>query len=360
MMSPLDVAQYLLRRKLLRTEETIRAGFSIANASRRNHVFKVVRKSGDSYLIKQGVGAGRIRTLRREVELYRLLARDPDFRQYLPKLHAYDRQNHTLIFEMMVRFTDMNRFHESQKRAPAFTGSTLGTALADLHSIRLGLTRKADLSGSPPSILTLHLPGVRTLEFSNDSRIELIKIVQRFGFGEYFDKLRRACHSTTLVHGDLRWDNCLVPTSARLRSQAKLKIVDWEFGGLGDPAWDIGSVFANYLSFWLSFIPLTGESQPDQHIDFADVSLEQLQPGIRSFWHAYRERRKRRTGLTHEQAQRLLAHSIELAAARLVQTAFEESGESALTAKVICLAQLSLNIFERPDSARTELLGLRE
>jgi hypothetical protein len=27
---------------------------------------------------------------------------------------------------------------------------------------------------------------------------------------------------------------------------------------------------------------------------------------------------------------------------------------------VICLAKLSLNIFERPDSARTELLGLRE
>lgn len=44
-----------------------------------------------------------------------------------------------------------------------------------------------------------------------------------------------------LVHGDLKWDNCLVEAN-------RVRVIDWELSGLGDPAWDVSCVIAEQLA----------------------------------------------------------------------------------------------------------------
>jgi hypothetical protein len=49
-----------------------------------------------------------------------------------------------------------------------------------------------------------------------------------------------------VIHGDLKWDNCLVVESGGDR---RVKVIDWELAGFGDPAWDLGCAIAEQLAF---------------------------------------------------------------------------------------------------------------
>jgi hypothetical protein len=71
------------------------------------------------------------------------------------------------------------------------------------------------------------------------------------------------------------WDNCIVFSRPGSPRKSRLKVVDWEFAVLGNPCWDIGSVFSEYLNFWLLSIPVMGEAPPDQFLDLAPVSARE-------------------------------------------------------------------------------------
>jgi len=322
-----------------------------------------------SYLIKEGVGAARIATIRRESLVYRALGAHRDFSKYLPRHFGSDRDHQPLLtLELLTHTQNLRQYQESLVHTPTRIGRMLGEALAALHSLLPGnvSSRKAfaSLRNREPGILHLHRPHLRSLRNLSAGTIELIKIVQRFGFAEHLEKLRGAWRPLAFTHGDLRWENCLVPLRPNFSARTRLKIVDWEFAGIGDPAWDVGFVFAEYLAYWISLIPVTGESLPDRYLNMADISLDAMHPALRSFWSSYRHRLSRKTKfekirVQESQSPDLLLRAVRYAAARLLQTAYEEMSDSSqLTGSVICLSQLSLNIFQKPQEACAGLLGI--
>lgn len=51
-----------------------------------------------------------------------------------------------------------------------------------------------------------------------------------------------------LVHADLKCDNCLIGDPAGDDGGTpRIWVIDWELSGLGDPAWDLASVIAEYV-----------------------------------------------------------------------------------------------------------------
>lgn len=361
--SPHGIAPYLLRRKLLRSGEIFAGGGMIANVSRRNHVLQVTRDRSTSYLIKQGIDEERIKTIRHEASVYQALRGCNGLSRYLPRHFGYDPRHQILILESFVDTEDLRSYHESKQRSSASIGAALGEAVAEIHSYRPKdrSSRSAFrcLGQHVPWIFRMHRVSIRFLRHLSAGQIELIKIVQRFGFGPHLERIGDGWHPVSFTHGDLRWENCLIPKHFRSGKRLSLKVVDWEFGGFGDPGWDVGSVFADYLSFWISFVPVTGDSQPDRYLNLAKVPLERVQPALRSFWFSYRRRMSQKMRLDRREAHHLLLRAVGYASARLLQTAFEEMLNSTqLAASTICLAQLSLNMFQRSQQACTELLGL--
>jgi hypothetical protein len=80
-----------------------------------------------------------------------------------------------------------------------------------------------------------------------------------------------------------------------------------------------------------------------------------MQPAMRAFWDAYAVGMH----LTPVEQDEWLLRSVRYAAARLLQTAYEQSALTLrLTGNVICLLQLSLNILQRPADAAASLLGI--
>ena len=77
-----------------------------------------------------------------------------------------------------------------------------------------------------------------------------------------------------------------VATSADARRPA-FQFVDWEMGGIGDPCWDVGTVFSECLSTWLLSTPVTRENTPRDFLPLARFPLRSMQSAMRSFWKSY-------------------------------------------------------------------------
>ena len=178
----------------------------------------------------------------------------------------------------------------------------------------------------------------------------LIQILQQYpAFQQSLDALSAEWQATSLIHGDMKWDNCLVDGDA-----GNVRIVDWELADIGDPSWDVGAVLQSYVSFWVLSLPVDQTTDAEALARGAQYPLENMQAAIRAFWVSYRDSRGVDRGDTT-----LLERTIRFAAARMVLTAYETMQFSPhLSAHARYLLQVSLNMLTRPRDAARDLLSL--
>lgn len=364
MLAQSEVVPYLLQRKLIDPRSVVEGDLVVFDRSRRNRNFQIMVEPGPSYLLKQGVGPDRIATVAHEAAVYQFLhssAKNDGFERYLPRSYGYDPQENILILELSPDSENLRYYHARRGHFSKTLAAAAGNALGILH-------RKTSLAGTgaserrsgfisrPPWILSIHRTEVYIFREFTSANIELIKIIQQFKeFCNLLDELRQDWKSETLIHGDIKWDNCITFSPSPSGRKTGLKIVDWELASWGDPCWDIGSIFSEYLSFWLLSIPVTGEAPPEHFAKLARYPLEKMQPALRTFWNSYTSQMKLDAAISGQ----WLLRAVRYGAARLVQTAIEQTQSSVqLTGNTICFLQLSLNILQRPHEAVVQLLGI--
>lgn len=354
-----EVVEYLRERALIHPGATERP--EVVDVSRRNRNVEVLTGPGVGFFVKQGVGPDRAATVANEADTYRRLAGETEpngLDRYLPRYFDYDPLRHVLVLGLVPGSQSLHEYHATRGRFSVTLARALGNALAHVHAMA-GPDEENDRHGQvgkSPWVLSLHRPDLGVLQRLSGATIELVKTLQQIpDLCDHLDSLRLEWNATTLVHNDVRWDNCLVSATPDTNRVTRLKLIDWELSGAGDPGWDIGCAFSEYLAFWLTSIPITGDAPPDRHLHLSRHPIEQMQPAIRSLWASY----LLRVGADPAESVLLLRRSVRYAAARLVQSAFERTQNSAwITSDVICLLQLSLNILQEPGEAITTLLGI--
>jgi aminoglycoside phosphotransferase (APT) family kinase protein len=363
MLTQRDVAAYLLERGLVEPKAVVEGDLMVLDASRRNANFQVISEHAPSYLVKQGVGAQREATIANEAATYDFLLRSAPstFRRFLPARHLYSGQDHVLVLELLRPARTLQQYHARTGRFPLWLAAELAEALAAVHSFDADtVAAHSPASARPiaakpaPWVLSLHQPSMELYHQMSNANLQIVRVLQSSGGGAMLDKLRSGWQPRALVHYDFKGENVLV-LGPGARDGSRLKLVDWEAAGLGDPCWDIGSLFGEYLGTWLTSIPLLAGGTPDQFLELAAYPLSRIQPAMRCFWQAY----ARRMGMAGETAARFLVRSTEYAAARLLQTAFEQSqGAIQATRNTLGFVQLSFNILQRPLEAVVHLLGI--
>lgn len=363
MLTQLEVAAYLLQHDLISAASIVEGDLAVADASRRNRNFKVISERGPSYLLKQGVGSGGKATLAHEAVVYaflRSLSGKDGLDECLPYYYGYDTKERILVLELVRDAQDFREYHARCGRFSTLLARAMGKALATVHRLTRTYGDGSDdgrlFAVQPPGVLSIHRPDPGVLLDVSAANVELIKVVQNSPkFCRNLDELREDWRTETLIHSDIKWDNCVIFARPASKRKTRLKIIDWEVAGMGDPCWDIGSVFSNYLSFWLLSIPITGEDPTERSIELARYPLEKMQPAMRSFWQSYVRYMELDTATSGE----WLLRAVMYGAARLVQTGYEQSQMSVhLAGNVGSLLQLSLNILQRPQEAIVHLLGL--
>src|SRR6185295_15672477 len=118
----------------------------------------------------------------------------------------------------------------------------------------------------------LLLPAKPFIETSSPANVELLRVVQ--GSRTLANELRwlserwksRTQLQPSLIHGDLRLENCCSAAGSK-----RLRIIDWELAGLGDPGWDTGAVIADLLSVWLMSASIPTGWEAAKAIQFATI-----------------------------------------------------------------------------------------
>jgi Phosphotransferase enzyme family len=350
---------YLLRRGHLTPAELVASGVKVYDASRRNGNFRVERQPGDALLLKQAREPGALQTVGWEAVIYRafqaLPASHPLRRCTVPFLE-YDDDEGVLVLRSIADALPLAA-HQNRGRIPIGPATRIGSALGALHSLDLGSSPISPLSERLPRrlphALFLHRPDHAFYCNASHGNLQAVRIMQSFpAFGTLIDALTEEWRPSCLVHFDVKGDNILLCAKKGARSGW---LIDWELAGLGDPAWDVGSMFADYLGVWLWSIPITGEHPPAHYLSLARFPLTGIQPALRAFWKSYRHVR----GLTGMAATAFLLAATRYCAVRLIQRVHEQTREAIdLLANTICQLQLSWNILQEPELACVHLLGL--
>lgn len=358
MISQTEVIPFLLKSHRIQPASIIASDLKVMDISRRNQNFKVISKQTPSFLLKQGKHKNGTLTVSNEAKCYEWFhaeAAGKAFRPYLPNFHTYDTESHVLLLEYIPGMRDLRTHIGRVGRFSQEIAKKVGKALGTLHTCPPGKTMPLH-NARAPWILDVLYPRISDLRTLSSANLEAIKMIQRYpDFCDALDSLREEWEPHHLIHFDFKWDNILISTQEPDHRKRMLKIVDWELAQLGDPAWDVGTVFMDYLAFWLYSIPITGDIPPENFPQLAKQPIEKMQPALNAFWQGY----VRTRGLNTDEAHHLLLKSIKFAAVRLVQTAYEVMQmNSKLTAPLLCLLQVSQNILKWPNEAIPQLLGI--
>lgn len=358
-----NIAHYLLGRGRLAPESIVTGDLIVAEAGRRNRNFKIMRKKAPGFFVKQirTTEPQAMATLQREATCYSLAQsgrQHEDLARLMPRMVDYDPARCVLVLELLADAVNLSEHHQRLQGFPAEIGQMLGLGLGAYHS-HAGRNfsqraAKSTFAYWPPWILSLHENGPAMFQQLSAGNHRLIEILRQTpSFAQRLRDLRKEWRFETLIHGDIKWENCMVFPKAE--GGLDFRIVDWELCDIGDPAWDAGSVLQSYLVWWIFSMPVYSEAQPEKFIQQAGCKLEDMQPAMRMFWSSYTAAR----GLSQRDADFLLMRCVRYGAARMVQTAFEQLHISPhLNNHAVTMLQVSLNILNEPWKAARELFGL--
>lgn len=361
-----NVVPYLIERSVMDTKSIVEGDLKIVDASRRNRNLQVIRKNDTSFLIKQpsATDASNVMSVKKEALLYLLMQTDADFaslKDIAPRILDFDEQRTIMITEFVTNAHTLNNYEhfiaggELRKEESI----ELGRLMAKYHKAFNGQSGNPKLhsfhGGFVPAASIVR-PGPEIFRDINSQNLELLKIVQRYPtFYDSLEELYSSWQNQTLIHGDIKWDNVIVSTKDNENNGFRMNIVDWESVSMGDPAWDVGSVFQEFIRLWLSFLPTTGRESAEQLLESTTFPIQNIQPAIRAFWNSY----VKTSELTSKEANDLLVRSAKFCAARLVQSAYESLDSSMdLSNTIVYMIQTSLNIFNRTNHAVVHLLGI--
>jgi Ser/Thr protein kinase RdoA (MazF antagonist) len=355
---------YLIERNLVSAAAIVEGDLEVIDAGRRNQNLKIVRRRGPSYLIKQpGEGERATEaTIRCEASFYNHCQLDPnasDVRSLLPCLHGWDEERSLLVLELVDGRPLWTHYAAtSASEFPSDSAAPLGEALGTFHRVfreRSSLSDEwAGLPMAPPWILFVHRPTPEIFARLSPANLQVLKLLQKNRpLAASLDSLRTEWTADTLIHNDIKGDNVLVTT--RDDEGVRVRIVDWELMQIGDAAWDVGSIFRDFLDYWLLSVPLSGDMTPEQMLEGAQFPLAKLHPAARAFWQAYGASVR----MDAETAGPFLLRSLRFAAARMAQGAYELSSSVHYPSNyAVAMLQLAANILADAREASLHLFGI--
>lgn len=322
----------------------------VAELPRRHRNYAVLRRKKPGLFVKviQPDQAMAAQTLQKEAAFYAMLDADPSLepiRALLPRFHAYDPDRNLLIVEMINDAEDLGMLHRRLGDFPVDVATRVGESLARIHDVtRRELVMKTNIAIFPrqtPWILSFHLYGGAQMQGMSAANGQLVSILQTYpDFGAALDRIRTQWRWDTLIHGDMKFDNCLVRNGS-------LHVIDWEIADVGDAAWDAGSILQAYLTWWIGTLPVN-DGKIDLSDDKAQFPLAKIQPALRAFWKAYGG------------DDAMLERATACAGARMLQTVYESLAYApSMTPHAIYEVQAAINILKEPRAAAIDLLGIR-
>ena len=339
----------------------------VLEAPRRNRNFKVMLQRYRGLFVKQAQqwDSNASSTLQREAWCYSLAKTAPEFSPLLelvPEYYWYDPVRSLLVLELLSDYENLVVYLSRTGAFPVEIAETLAEIMGKYHLSTRGkleaLPQAAVFPKASPWALSMHRQQAEWFQTFSGANVQLLEIVKKYDqFATTLDELSKGWKWDSLIHGDIKWDNCLIRPANGSQTKVSLKLIDWELADIGDALWDVGAILQSYLSHWINSLPISSGVSAEELVARAPYPLEGYQKAMRGFWRRYAEVAE----IPSTDRKESLNRSVRYGAARMLQTAYESlSFSTQIHSNALYLLQVSMNILLKPEEATEQLFGIAE
>ncbi|MFZ6819592.1 aminoglycoside phosphotransferase family protein [Undibacterium sp. Ji22W] len=356
-----NLAHYLTARGFVKLSDVVDGQFSVVEAGQHNRNFKVLAGERGGIFVKQIQSLDSLAqsSLLKEAQCYRWAQHFPEWATSMPVLIDYDHTRHSLIFELVRDSQNLREYYSQHENFPAPLAILLADAVARYHRLSFDVkdldAAIPDLQKKVPWIFTYYKKSYFPPKSLSPGAVQFAELLRsNTRLTSHLDRLFQTWRFETLIHADLKWDNCLIFHDA---GRPQLKIIDWELIDFGDRRWDVGSVFQAYLSHWIMRRYRDKTQLREQLLQNTIDSMPAMFSSIHTFWRSYCDA----IPLAEQERSAYLLECMEFAAVRMLSTAFESLyGAAEVSQHAHALIELSQQILDEPAQAAVKLFGFSE
>jgi len=226
--------------ELVAPSHVVNTGVRCRDLSQSNGV-AIIESGKDRWVVKDASKPATPEgSWRREVAVYSGVAKCGHVANLAPALIAHDEGRQVFVIEALV--DQWLRFDRCDLRTTWSNdiARNLGRALARWH------TQTRDVAGIEPICpwLITARSGDRLEVFDHNEALAgvLDRILDNADLSGALKRIEDAWRSSCLMHGDIRFANVFFHVDGRIR------LIDWETAGWGDPRWDVAGALQELIS----------------------------------------------------------------------------------------------------------------
>ncbi|RCJ25606.1 aminoglycoside phosphotransferase [Nostoc minutum NIES-26] len=302
-----NVVDYLVIQKLWQLEEQYPN--EIKSKSCKNFNLLVSFSSDRHFLVKQECHDKEGKTngeFLHEWRFQQLLQTFPELihiRPLVAEAIHFDPICSIIVFNYYNDYCDLRDFYTQEHIFPTEIAASIGASLAVVHRSTIDCQRYKDFFcqsckdfDKPPNLLR----GLERLTPKVFGRVcidglKFFELYQRYdSLGRAIAELHTAFQACCLTHDDLKLDNILLyahwqqaSSTAEPLTNSIVRLIDWERCSWGDPAYDLGTIVANYLKIWLSSLVITTDLDVETALHLATTPFDVIHPSIVALTKAY-------------------------------------------------------------------------
>lgn len=308
LLSSQNVFEYLVKWKLCTQEEQYPSQVELKIAKNFNLLLSL--QDGRKLLVKQerhnqGKAVGEFLHEWRIQEFFQRFLELGYVRPLLPEILHFNANDSIIVFNYLNDYFDLAEFYTKENVFPIAIATSIGTTLSAIHCATFNRQEYQDFfSNNSEGVPINQTPKfTRGLErISPDvfgqvpaDGLKFFALYQRYdSLGKAIAELVTAFEPCCLTHNDLKLNNILLHndweqalSQAEPSSNSVIRLIDWERGNWGDPAFDLGMLIASYLQIWLSSLVVSKSIDIEESLRLAMTPLEQIQPSIAALTRAY-------------------------------------------------------------------------
>lgn len=347
-----SLASWLIQRGLLDPAAIIGGEFAVEELQFHNCGFQVYRPADRPLYVKQLREFDRpnVLCLEREAAFGAAVTCAESLEwlaSRLPTFLDYDTRHHAVTVALLSATENLHETMERVVSIPELVARGLGHLIGAFHSsesvdLVSGISSRL-CPGKPPWILSFHIDqGAGFLSPANE---QFLEVLQRDNvFTASLNDLRSNWQATSLMHGDLKWNNVLIRETD---SEPDWYVIDWEMVDRGDPLWDLGTMIQCWWHFWILSTPPDELTSLDDLLTHRRAAFDETRPSLDSLWKGYLTAAR----LADSDALATRHVVARFAAVRMLQTVYELfHSEESITRSAQIMIEMSRRILETPES----------
>ncbi len=367
-----NVFNYLLAEKICTQEEQHLSKVELKDA--KNFNLLLTLQDGRKLLVKQerynqeGKTAGEFLG---EWQIQEFIVKTPQLshiRPFISEMLHFDVNHSIIIFNYLNDYGDVADFYIKKNAYPTTIAASIGKTLATIHRDTLDCQKFQDFLfqnledvaiGKAPSFIH----GIERIspevfgQFPADG-LKFFALYQRYdSLGTAIAELNTAFKPCCLTHNDLKLNNILLHNDWEQPNNSIIRLIDWERGAWGDPAFDLGMLVASYLQIWLDSLVVNKSIDIEESLRLAMTPLDIIQPSIVALAKAYFNNFPEIIGRRPNFLRRVVQFSgfaliQQIQAMLQYQKSFGNTG--------ICMLQIAKSILCRPEESIPTIFGVAE